>query len=58
MLLTDLPPGAYEEMRRQIPLGRVADPVDIAGIVVFLASRHAAYITGAAVNLTGGFQMF
>ena len=58
MLLTDLPPGKYEEMEADIPLGHIADPDEIAGLVLFLASPHAAYITGAAVNITGGMQMF
>lgn len=46
-------------MEAQIPLGHIAEPDEIAGLVQFLAaSRHAAYITGAAVNITGGMQMF
>lgn len=38
----------------QIPLGRVASPNDIAGVVAFLASPDAAYITGHIVNVSGG----
>jgi len=58
MLLTGLPPGKYEEMEAEIPLGHIADPDEIAGLVLFLASPHSAYVTGAAVNITGGMQMF
>jgi NAD(P)-dependent dehydrogenase (short-subunit alcohol dehydrogenase family) len=58
MYWTGLTPEAHAAMLGQIPLGRLADPADISGLVVFLASRHAGYITGAAVNITGGFQMF
>lgn len=58
MLLTGLAPGLYEEMEAQIPLGHIAEPDEIAGLVLFLSSPHAAYITGAAVNITGGMQMF
>lgn len=58
MLLTGLAPGMYEQMEAQIPLGHIAEPEEIAGLVLFLASRHAAYVTGAAVNITGGMQMF
>jgi NAD(P)-dependent dehydrogenase (short-subunit alcohol dehydrogenase family) len=58
MLLTGLPPGKYEAMEAEIPLGHIADPDEITGLVLFLASPHAAYITGAAVNITGGMQMF
>lgn len=58
MLMTDLAPEVYESMRRQTPLGYVAEPEEIAGTVVFLASRHAGYITGATINISGGFLMY
>jgi NAD(P)-dependent dehydrogenase (short-subunit alcohol dehydrogenase family) len=37
-----------------IPLGRVAEPEEIAGVVAFLCSREADYMTGQAINVTGG----
>jgi 3-oxoacyl-[acyl-carrier protein] reductase len=58
MLLTGLRPGLYEEMEAEIPLRHIAEPDEIAGIVLFLASPHAGYVTGAAINITGGMQMF
>ena len=39
---------------RQIPLGRLATPQDIANLALFLASDNAAYITGATININGG----
>ena len=42
----------------QIPIGRMATPDEIAGTVVFLASDHAAYITGATLNISGGQLMY
>ncbi|TAJ48960.1 MAG: SDR family oxidoreductase [Herbiconiux sp.] len=39
------------------PLGRLADPDDVAGVAVFLASADAGYMTGQAVNVTGGMLM-
>ncbi len=58
MLMTDLPKEIYESMKAQTPLGYVAEPDAIAGPVVFLASRHASYITGATLNVSGGFLMY
>jgi NAD(P)-dependent dehydrogenase (short-subunit alcohol dehydrogenase family) len=43
---------------RMIPLGRMAYPSELAGIVVFLASDHASFITGATVNVSGGQLMY
>lgn len=40
-----------------VPLGRVAEPSEIAGAVAFLASADAAYITGAVIPVDGGLGM-
>jgi NAD(P)-dependent dehydrogenase (short-subunit alcohol dehydrogenase family) len=58
MLLTDLDPEIYEKMRAETPLGYVGEPEDVSGAVVFLASAHARYITGATINVSGGFLMY
>ena len=58
MLMKDLKPEIYEAMKSQTPLGYVADPEEIAGPVVFLASSHASYITGATINISGGLLMY
>jgi len=39
------------------PLGRCAQPVDVARVVAFLASDDASYLTGQSVNVTGGMVM-
>ncbi len=41
-----------------IPLGYMAAPDQLAGTVVFLASDHASYITGATINVSGGWLMY
>lgn len=58
MLMTGLSPEVYESMKKQTPLGYVAEPEEVAGPVVFLASDHAKYITGSTINVSGGFLMY
>jgi NAD(P)-dependent dehydrogenase (short-subunit alcohol dehydrogenase family) len=43
-----------EEGQARVPLGRYADPDDIAQVTLFLASSKAAYVTGAIVPMDGG----
>jgi 3-oxoacyl-[acyl-carrier protein] reductase len=50
-------PEARQELSAQIPLGRLGAPSDIAGVVAFLASDHAAYITGQVFVVDGGMVM-
>jgi 3-oxoacyl-[acyl-carrier protein] reductase len=48
-------PGEEKEAAaRNIPLGRLARPEELANMVVFLASEKASYVTGASINVDGG----
>ena len=47
----------HPDMTDQIPLGRVADPSEIASAIVFLASDEGQYITGATLDVNGGIRM-
>lgn len=58
MLMDGLNAAVLESMTKATPLGRVAEPEEIAGTVVFLASDHARFITGATINISGGFLMY
>jgi 3-oxoacyl-[acyl-carrier protein] reductase len=61
MMTTEMAREALEKNKEQyikrIPLGRIADPAEIADVVVFLASDRAGYMTGATVDVTGGMLM-
>ena len=46
-----------ETMLKQIPLGRVGTPADIANAVRFLASPSASYVTGQVIRVNGGLLM-
>jgi NAD(P)-dependent dehydrogenase (short-subunit alcohol dehydrogenase family) len=46
-----------ESMRKTIPLNRVGTPDEVGRVVAFLASEASAYITGQAINVTGGQLM-
>lgn len=46
--------GGKERIAKNIPVGRVASPRDIAGPIVFLCSELARHITGEIVNVNGG----
>jgi 3-oxoacyl-[acyl-carrier protein] reductase len=50
-------PEARTALSGQIPLDRLGSPKDIAGTVAFLASEHAAYITGQVLVVDGGMVM-
>jgi len=58
---TDMTAGLSKEWRTQIlsvtPVGRFGTPGDVGGIVAFLASDLAAYITGQVISVDGGLAM-
>lgn len=46
------------DLIKDVPLGRVGVPADVAGPAVFLASDDAAYVTGALLDVDGGWQIY
>ena len=47
----------YDGLARAVPLGRIGQPGDIAGVVAFLASPAASYMTGQTLSVSGGLTM-
>lgn len=58
MLRRDLDPSVLDDLAGQVPLQRVADPREVASVAAFLCSDHASYITGATINVSGGFLTY
>ena len=48
------PDKAIEELNASVPLGRIAEPEDIADVVLFLASDQSRYMCGALLEVNGG----
>lgn len=48
------PERAIDELNQSVPLGRIAQPEDIADVVCFLASNDARYLCGSLVEVNGG----
>jgi NAD(P)-dependent dehydrogenase (short-subunit alcohol dehydrogenase family) len=59
MLVTpETTPEQIAALVAQIPMGRLAQPCDHVGAVLFLASDLASYVTGATLNVSGGMLMY
>ncbi len=50
------PEKVQEEYLKMTPLGRLEEPEDVAKVVVFLASSYSDFMTGQAINVTGGIE--
>jgi NAD(P)-dependent dehydrogenase (short-subunit alcohol dehydrogenase family) len=48
------PEGLMESFVRRHPIGHLGEPVDVAGMVAFLASEQAKFVTGAEFVVDGG----
>jgi 3-oxoacyl-[acyl-carrier protein] reductase len=57
MLTDETPPEVLAEIEADIPLGRLADPGEVAQAIAFLSSERNTYATGACFDLNGGLAM-
>jgi 3-oxoacyl-[acyl-carrier protein] reductase len=53
-MFADIDEELREQIRSDIPLGRLADPEDIAYLAKFLASTESSYVTGEVIDVNGG----
>jgi NAD(P)-dependent dehydrogenase (short-subunit alcohol dehydrogenase family) len=56
-MVADMPEKALDRVRKQIPLGRLGKPEEVARVVSFLAADQSAYITGQVWAVNGGMDM-
>ena len=52
-----LTPEKREQFAKATPIGRLAEPEDIAAVITFLAGEESRYITGATIDVNGGRLM-
>jgi 3-oxoacyl-[acyl-carrier protein] reductase len=56
-MTADLPEAARTHFLQNTPLGRPGTPEDVSGVVAFLCSDWAGYVTGQTIVVDGGFLM-
>ena len=52
---TDMTAAYGEMVKPLVPLGRMGEPEEIAGLVAYLASAKAGFITGSSLTIDGGY---
>ncbi len=58
-MVTAIPQDILDEkIVPQIPLGRLGEPEEVAGLIIYLASNEAAFVTGANISINGGQHMY
>ena len=48
----------FRSILPQIPIGRLGQPEEIAGLIIYLCSEEAAFVTGANISINGGQHMY
>jgi 3-oxoacyl-[acyl-carrier protein] reductase len=56
-ILNSIEPEKLEQMCKNIPIGRIGDPLDVSNAVSFLCLEESSYITGQIIHVNGGLTM-
>ena len=56
-MIEAVPEKVRSKIIQQIPVGRFAEPIEIAKSIAFLASKDSGYITGTDLSVNGGFHI-
>jgi 3-oxoacyl-[acyl-carrier protein] reductase len=56
-MLKTVPKDVIEKFAAQTMLGRLAEPIEIANVALFLADEMSSYITGATIDVNGGMRL-
>ena len=56
-ILASIPDKVMDEMKANVPLGRLGTPEEIANVYAFLASDEASYVNGAVLEVSGGMSL-
>ena len=57
-MIWDVPPEVNEQIRKNIPLGRLGKAEEVADPILFLLSEAASFITGVVIDINGGSGMY
>jgi 3-oxoacyl-[acyl-carrier protein] reductase len=55
MIEKDMKPNVIENVIKQIPMKRIANPNEISNVILFLASDLSSYVSGETISITGGY---
>jgi gluconate 5-dehydrogenase len=54
----EIGPDFVEKLSRKVPMGRIGQPEELVGAIVFLASDASSYVTGSAIVVDGGWTVW
>lgn len=56
-MINDVPDEMQEQLKANIPVGELGDPLELAQLIKYICSQESSYLTGQTLNLNGGLYM-